>query len=338
MDRRYVFSLLCVVATYIAANASGDDRTDYRPAVSGCVRTGYEWSTADGSGRFAVYNARLRLDGSVMPRVSYRIQADMCDKGRIRLKDAFVRLSPDESLSIFAGQERVPFSVDASRDVGDYYFSDLSFGADYLGNLRSVGVKAGYELPWSGLYIEGGVFAPSADEQSRWERSLTYGVKINCDTRAGLTPQVCFMSRKPYGGVRYNLYDISLSWRYGNWFLEGEYLHCDYACASYPDAHTFNLMADYGLPLSTGFLSRLSFRGRFDGMSGISDGIAGEGGVLVTDHRPRKRLTLGVRTSSVHGSAGLDFMVSYQQYFYRSGADAGPDDNNRLVAMMILRF
>lgn len=335
--------LLTVICAMVSCtlHAGNNDTVpvNYIPEVSGNIRVKYEYSTVDDAGRFAVNNARVKLDGKVMPWVGYRLQVDLCNNGKIRLMDAYAKISPTDRLDIFVGQERVPFSVDASRDLHEYMFSDLSFGANYLGNLRSVGVKFGYRFLNNRIYAEAGMFnSGTTESQEVWRGDFTYGAKMNIKTDLGLSPQVCFMSRKPLDGIRHNMADISLSWTCGRFFLEGEYLYCNYAGKAIPDAHAYNFMVDYSLGVNKSILSEVSFRGRFDGMTDISTGIPDDEGKIGIDHRHRKRITAGVKFASIRGKASLNLHINYQQYFYGDASDISTDDNNRLVAMAVLHF
>ncbi|MCM1068217.1 MAG: porin [Muribaculaceae bacterium] len=339
MERIMLTVVSAMVSCVLHAGNNDTVPVNYIPKISGNIRVKYEYSTVDDAGRFAVNNARVKLDGKVMPWVGYRVQVDLCNNGKIRLMDAYVRLSPTDRLDIFVGQERVPFSVDASRDLHEYMFSDLSFGADYLGNLRSVGVKLGYLFLNNRIYAEAGMFnSGTTENQNVWRGDFTYGAKMNFKTDLGLSPQVCFMSRKPLDGIRHNMADFSLSWTCGRFFLEGEYLYCNYAGEAIPDAHAYNFMVDYRLDVNNGILSEVSFRGRFDGMTDISTGIPDADGQIRIDHPHRKRVTAGVKFTSVHNKANLSLHLNYQQYFYGNSYSISPGENNRLVAMFVLHF
>ncbi len=286
------------------AEGTSDGASKYIPTIHGNIRAKYEYSTADDESRFAVRNARVKIGGYALPMVDYLVQVDFCAYGKISIMDAYVRLSPVKNLKILMGQERVPFSVDASRDLHEYYFTDLSFGAKYLGNLRSVGIKAGYTIPKADI------------------------------------PQICFMSRQPTGGVRYNQTDVSLSWHNSHWFVEGEYLYCNYTNDTHAPVHAFNFFADYGFNIKSKLCQRLSFRGRYDGTTAVSTGVKDASGMLIDNYAKRQRLTAGVKTSYIHSKASLDLLLNYQHYFYPESVEGtiNPAENSRIVAMVVLHF
>lgn len=300
----------------------------YVPEVHGVLRTFYEWSTATGQSKFMVRNARLSAGGFILPNVDYFLQVDFCDRGKISILDAYARISPVEGLQLFAGQMRVPFSVESSRKPGDYHFADVGLLAN-LGNLRSVGVKAGYKVPKTTLYFEGGIFNGSDKiSHTEWNSQLTYSIKANY-FKAGFKPEIGFQSRVKGGkdgSPRYNQSNVSLSWSDSHWFVEGEYIYRKYSDAS-PSRHAYDFFVDYGMPVKWKFANRLSVQARFDG---------------ITDNsyiKPCRRLTLGATAHYAYKSLFLNFRLNYEQYFYDDNVtDISPTYNNKFVAGLILSF
>lgn len=339
-------TLCCLLMTMTVAIPSwaggeSDGASKYIPSIHGNIRAKYEYSTADDASRFAVRNARVKIAGYALPMVDYLVQVDFCAYGKISIMDAYVRLSPASNLKIIMGQERVPFSVDASRDLHEYYFTDLSFGAKYLGNLRSVGIKGAYTIPGSALYVEGGIFNSTVlTDHTKWNTGMTFSIKANWKSDFGLMPQICFMSRQPEDGVRYNQADVSMSWHNSHWFVEGEYFYCHYTHDSHAPVHAFNFFADYGFNIKSKLCQRLSFRGRYDGTTAVSTGVKDASGQLIDNYARRQRLTAGIKTSYIHSKASLDLLLNYQHYFYPESVTEtiSAAENSRIVAMVVLHF
>lgn len=331
------------VAADSAAAATASPQPDfykYIPTFHGTMRVFYEQSTADGSGRFAVRNARLSAGGYVLPRVDYLLQVDFSDRGKIRLLDAYVSLRPAAALRIMAGQMRVPFGIDASRSPHTYFFMNRSFPGKSQGNLRSVGVKAGYTLPRVPVYIEAGIFnSTDRGDHKAWNKRFTVGAKARWDAPAGFTPQVAFMSRvhgDAPGARRLTMYDVSLSWHDTNWWLEAEYERTE--VRGFDGCNMFNVFAQYGFDTRLQWVNRLSAEVRFDGSDATTDGVPDADGMLAATHPARKRLTLGTTATYRREGLQLDFRINYEQYFYRSGTVVSADDNNRLGCALILHF
>lgn len=67
---------------------------EYLPEVHGTIRGKYEVQTTNGMQRFQVRNARVSLDGKVLPVIAYKAEIDLSDEGSIKMLDAYAALSP----------------------------------------------------------------------------------------------------------------------------------------------------------------------------------------------------------------------------------------------------
>lgn len=333
----------CVLCVHAASDTT-QTRQDWRyiPTFSGIFRGFFEQSTVRNESRFTVANARLSAGGYVLPWLDYLLQVDFCAAGKIRVMDAYASVSPINGLKVTIGQTRVPFCVEASRSPYKYYFTDVSLTADF-GNLRSAGIKAGYRLPGIPLYFEGGVFnAADMIDHNVWNGALTYGLKTNYTAPGGLKPEVAFMSRVPGGtgqGVRVNMWNASISWTYGRFFVEGEYIYRHYTGDAHKPSHAYNFFVDYDIPVDWRMADKLSFQARLDGISDASSGIRRADGTLATTIDGHRRLTAGATASRTIGKVYCAFKLNYEQYFYgHTEAKASSGENSKLVAGLIFHF
>ena len=73
----------------VSANAQTIDLQkikDYLPQVHGTIRGKYEYQTTNATQRFQVRNARVSVDGKVVPdRVAYKAEIDLSDEGVIKM-------------------------------------------------------------------------------------------------------------------------------------------------------------------------------------------------------------------------------------------------------------
>lgn len=342
--RRLISAITLAAACLCTCAADNDGEIKipekYIPTVHGTFRAFYEHSTATGQSRFMVRNARLSAAGKVLPMADYFFQVDLCDRGKIKILDAYIGLIPLDGLKIMAGQCRVPFSVGASRIPAQYHFANRATMCKLYGNLRSAGVKIGYRLPHTPLYIEAGAFnGTDMTDHTPWNSHLTYSAKANYTLGCGLVPQICFMSRLPGAdGVRINQADASLTFQHGNWFAEAEYCYRHYTGNSHTPSHGYNIMVDYGFPIRTRLANRLSFQGRFYGITDAASGLRDASGQLATLYWAHRRATAGITASYIAQPVHCDFRLNYEQYFYSHPHKVSPSDNNRLVAALILYF
>ena len=68
---------------------------EYLPEVHGTIRGKYELQTTNGMQRFQVRNARVSLDGKVLPVIAYKAEIDLSDEGSIKMLDAYARFVPN---------------------------------------------------------------------------------------------------------------------------------------------------------------------------------------------------------------------------------------------------
>ena len=312
----------------------------YIPTFHGTFRAMYEHSTVGAGSRFLVRSARFSAQGRVLPIAEYYFQLDLCDRGKLKILDAYITVHPFKGFKVMAGQARVPFSVGATRAPHQYHFANRAMAMKYFGNLRNAGVKVAYTVPGTTLYAEGGAFNGSnMGDQTPWNRSLTYSVKANY-TAGGWMPQIAFMSRLPGGdGVRINQGNASITYQDSRFYFEAEYIYRTYTGRSYKASHGYNVEADLAFPVHSKLINRLSVQARFDGITDASTGLRDADGLLTTDYLACNRATVGLTASYVKGKLHTDLRLNYEQYFYSHGRKAlSDDDDNKLVAALVLYF
>lgn len=307
------------------------------PHIHGVMRGRFDQMTSgDDEGRFQVANARVNLSGDVTDFASYYFQVDFCRKGKIQFLDAFITLKSKKGLRLMAGQMRVPFSVDATKVIEDYLFTHHSFVGSYIGSLRCVGAKFGWNLPTLPLYIEGGVFnSKDMSNHEVWQKDYIYAIKSRY-TLGNCFVEGAFESRCPEGG-RINMCDAAFSWSAGRWYTEAEYSYKHYTNSKASACHAYNLMCDYRVPINTEWFNQMSFQVRADGATDHCSGIASNEKLVVTQPQ-RNRLTGGVTMSHLRARSGVDIRLNYEQFFYPSDYIKSPDDQNRASVELIVWF
>lgn len=333
-----------LIATLLAAIATSpamadESRVDYKPAIHGALRARYEYSTADGKGRFQMRNARLQLSGAIAPSVSYFIQTDLCDRGSMKILDAWGKLGLWQSLALQAGQFRLPFGTDCFRAPGNYIFPNHSFVGIEMNNVRGVGAKLSYTftLPGSTLSLDGGAFNPtSITDQNVWVSTLAYAAKAQLST-GNVTIATGFQTIVP-DSVRTNLTGASVNWTCGHWIVEGEYIYKHYTHNRHKSTHGYNLWADYHFPVKAGVFRQASFQARFDGMTDHSTAVRDSKGLLLTNHPGRNRVTAGGTLTYLATRVRCDVKLSYEKYFYRRSVTPAMGDNDRICAELVVKF
>ncbi len=331
--------LMAVPATSRADEAEAA-KVNYIPQIHGALRTRYEMDIDAKSSRFQVRNARVTLAGQVAPSIDYFVQTDLCDRGKMKILDAWGRIGITRGLAFQAGQFRLPFGTDCFRGPANYVFANRSFIGKQMCNVRGVGAKLAYTLPLAqgqSLSLEGGAFNPTAmADHEVWVKELSYAAKVaysidNVKIATGMqsiTPD----------SVRTNLWGASVTWTPGRWTLEGEYMHKHYTRKAHRAAQGWVVWADYALPVKAGVFNRASFQARWDGMTPHSDARRDSDGLLSTTHQARNRITAGATLTYAYKAVRCDIRLDYEKYFYHSGATVAAGDGDKICAEMVIRF
>lgn len=313
------------------------DAVDYKPNVHGVVRTRWEMETGTGDNRFQVRNARISIDGHIADPVEYFVQADFCDRGTMKILDAWGRLTLADGLKIQAGQFRMPFGVDPGRAPANYIFSNRSYLGKEVCNVRAVGAKLMYSFKDVPLSVEAGAFNPtSISDHEKWNSSMSYSGKVtykwgNVKLNAGVKTIIP-------DSIRINLIDGNISWSAGRWLVEGEYINKHYTNSAHKTTHAYTIFADYCMPVNAGVFNQLSFQGRFDGMTDHSNGKRDADGCLYTTDPARKRVTVGSTLSYIKGTVHADIRLNYEKIFFDHGVKAPQGKGDKVLAELVIRF
>lgn len=319
---------------------SGDGSFSYVPEIHGALRSRYEMDLDGEGSRFQVRNARVTLAGKIAPSIDYFAQTDLCDRGKMKILDAWGRIAIVKELTFQAGQFRMPFGTDCFRAPANYIFANRSFIGKQMCNVRAVGAKLSYTRPLAGsqsLTVEGGVFNPtSISDHEVWVKDLGYAAKVvygvgNVKMATGV------QSIEP-DSVRTNLWGASVTWTPGRWTFEGEYMHKHYTHTAHRAAQGWVLWADYAMPVKAGVFNRASFQARWDGMTPHSDATRNEAGALVANHQARNRVTAGATLTYAYKALRCDLRLDYEKYFYHSGAVVAAGEGDKICAEMVIRF
>lgn len=331
--------MLAAIAVPAKASDSISSLKKYLPEIHTTLRARYELSTADGTGRFQVRNARVNLKGNVSDYLGYFLRVDFCDRGTIRLQDAYGIFSPTSKWKIMMGQMRVPLSVDASRAVNTYWFSNRAFTNRDKWTSRKVGIKARYSFNIANApaFVEGGVFSSgSTTAQTSWSKDYTYGI-IGAVTLGDFMPEIGFQSNM-LGTTRTNLWDASLTWTNGPWEAETEFLYKIYTNRAARDTRAFNVMARRFFPIRCPYANRLSLDLRFDCSNDNYDGQRADDGSLLVTQTSRKRITAGTTIAYLKGPLKAHLRLNYEQYFHSDNHEYSPADGNKLCVELMLHF
>ena len=337
--KKTLLVILGILSCYTSSMMAQKTNNPYLPEIHGTIRAKYEYEPTVGKGRFEIRNARMSVEGKIIPIVRYKAEIDLSDEGAITMLDAYVRLQPKEQLKFTFGQMRVPFSIDAHRSPHLQYFANRSFIAKQVGNVRDVGAAAswtfGAEAP---VTLEGGIFNGSGltNQKHFWTSNYNFSFKS----------QICLwrqlnivLSCQKAGATDVNtyMYDGGVYWENSHWHIEAEYLRKHYAHHAFNAVNAVDAFAAYRLPFKRNNMA-ISFLGRYDYMSDHSNGTKDVNGFLKTDDPERHRLTGGLTLSMGKGALQADIRVNYEQYFYNKGVVPSISEQNKIVLEFVAHF
>lgn len=318
-----IFTFLTLLSAFSAIADDNTDAFSYAPKVNGTIRTRWEMETQEGESRFQVRNARLSLTGNIAPEISYFLNTDLCDRGKMKILDAWGRIELGGGAALQAGQFRMPFGVDPFRAPHNYYFANRSFIGKQVCNYRAVGAKA--SCAFSFFTVEAGVFNPNTiSDHETWSKKVTAAGQVIF--KKGDIKVVTGLQSVMVNDVRANLIDGSIGWNHDRWTVEGEYMHEHFTNKAYKACHAYNLFANYAMPVQVGIFNRLSFQGRVDGMT------------RHVEDAGRNRVTLGTTLTYSRTKVFADLRVNYEKYLYRHNATGVQGERDKAVVEMVIRF
>lgn len=337
--KKAIIVILCLFAVVTVSTGAEKAKSPYIPDFHGTIRAKYEYEPTINKSRFEIRNARLSVEGKIIPIVRYKAEIDLSDEGSIKMLDAYIRLQPKERLKFTFGQMRVPFSIDAHRSPHLQYFANRSFIAKQVGNVRDVGVAASWTFgARTPITLEGGVFNGSGltNFKNFWTADYNFSLKSQiCLWRQFNIVLSCQKAKA--SDVNTYMYDGGIYWENSRWHIEAEYLRKHYANDAFRPVNAVDAFAAYRLPLKRNKMA-LSFLGRYDYMSDHSKGSKDENGILLVDDPERHRLTGGMTLSLGKGALQADIRLNYEQYFYNKGVEPSISEQNKIVLEFVAHF
>ena len=347
MDIKTIASVLLAVCVALPVMAEDDeDKVDRTPEVHGTIRGKYEYQPEEGQGRFQVRNARVSLDGDLNKVVSYKVEIDLSDEGKIKMLDTYTRIKPLRGLDFTIGQMRAPFTIDAHRSPHLQYFANRSFIAKQVGNVRDVGATLGYSFNVGfPIILQAGMFNGSGltNQKDFWTNNINFSAKAQLFFPRGFNLTLSTQKIRP-DNVSVMMYDAGAYYHAHGWHAEVEYLYKHYGHGAFKPVHALDAFVSYDIPLRKCFFTKISPLIRYDYMSDHSDGLRYnaeggedvEGSLVINDYQ-RSRITGGV-TLSLDLPFVSDIRLNYEKYFYRDGAIAKPSEKDKIVVEFMTRF
>ena len=319
----------------------------FMPGLHGILRGKFEYEPDLNAGRFEVRNARLSVVGKLPLCSEYKMEIDLCDEGEMKMKDAWVRVTPWKTLRLSLGQQRMPFSIDAHRNPSAQFFANRSFIAKQVGDMRDVGFLAGFDFTdrkqRKVASLDAGIFNGSNlnNQKSAWFTSPGYSARLQYYPVPGLSLVPSVQNQQIADRqASYTSLDMGVSFQRKGWLVEAEFLHKFYAKDAFHDCNALNTMLGYDqfLKKEKSLVESIGYLARYDYMQDHSSGKSGmEGSLLKLTDAERHRLTLGVTFALRNPYFPTHLRLNYEKYWYPHGG-AKESEQDKLVCELMIKF
>jgi len=321
--------LLLVILTglnYVAAQDSSAVKSDYLPDIDAVLKVKTEYDLDNSLVRFEVRNARFGLKGKINEFMSYKIELDLSDEGKMKMLDAYVRLTPLKNLDIYMGQRKIPFSTDYMRNPAENIFANRSFLAKYINDgMRDIGFYLDYKFGNSvPVDILLGAVNGTGNNNPQWiERpNLVSRVVFGRETGFRATGNLYYGEAENKDNLA--LYGGELRFNNGNFLIESEYISRNWTDSIRIHDDGLYVHSYYNVILTDKIVKIITPTVRWDYM----------GDLLCSGRIDASRMTLGVNIGFEPKQFYSEIRLNYENYFKSSI----PIHTDKLTLEFIARF
>ncbi|HNY14378.1 MAG TPA: porin [Bacteroidales bacterium] len=324
---RFALPLLILTGlNYVAAQDSSAVKSDYLPDIDAVLKVKTEYDLDNSLVRFEVRNARFGLKGKINEFMSYKIELDLSDEGKMKMLDAYVRLTPLKNLDIYMGQRKIPFSTDYMRNPAENIFANRSFLAKYINDgMRDIGFYLDYKFGNSvPVDILLGAVNGTGNNNPQWiERpNLVSRVVFGRETGFRATGNLYYGEAENKDNLA--LYGGELRYNNGNFLIESEYISRNWTDSIPIHDDGLYVHSYYNVILTDKIVKIITPTVRWDYM----------GDLLCSGRIDASRMTLGVNIGFEPKQFYSEIRLNYENYFKSSI----PIHTDKLTLEFIARF
>lgn len=302
--------------------------SEYLPDLDVILKVKTEYDLDNSMMRFEVRNARFGLKGKINSIMSYRIELDLSDEGKMKMLDAYVRITPLKNLDIYMGQRKIPFSTDYMRNPAENIFANRSFLAKYINDgMRDIGFYIDYKLE-TGIPVNIllGAVNGTGNNNPQWIEKPNFVSRLVVGKETGFRAT----GNLYYGEAEYRdhltMFGGELRYTNGKIFVESEYISRNWNDTLDERFHDdgIYLHSYYNFKIDKRAVKMISPTARWDMMG--SSVLGGEADA--------KRLTFGVNVGFDPKQFHSEIRLNYENYFKSSL----PIHTDKLTLEFIARF
>jgi hypothetical protein len=213
-------------SSWLYSQEASQARSEFVPEINGILKTKVEYDLNNSLVRFEVRNARLSVKGKINDYMSYKLELDLSDEGKMKMLDAYVKFTPIANLDFFMGQRKIPFSTDYIRNPAENIFANRSFLAKYINDgMRDIGFYAEYKFNGNiPVDLIAGAVNGTGNNNPQWISKPNFAARVIAGADKGFR-----VAGNIYYGESQYLYHLAmfgeeLRYTAGNFFVESEYI------------------------------------------------------------------------------------------------------------------
>ena len=324
MKKKFVVLLVLITLSLPLFAQKADSTVSYVPKITGLVKTKWEYSFEDNQNRFDLRNSRLGFIGKVNPYVSYKMQVEYSNHGKITLLDAFGTVDLSKSFSVSFGQVVIPFSEDYVISPSLNMFANRSFVAKFINpNARDLGLSAEYRIPVKvPITVQAGVYNGMGTNNPEWQDSPFFLGRLVYGTMDGFRASIKYYGGKDTTGLKTAQYGVDFRYATNRYKIEAEWIVKDSLDINDGRLSGAYLQGAYNFPLKNGKKIKYiepQVRGDVMGYKVFKDGF------------DVSRLTIGLCFGLDPKLMNAELRLNYEKLFLRGGLD-GINNNVRYNA------
>ena len=226
--KHIIFPLLLAFSGWTAVYSQDTTvaKSEFIPDLDVILKVKTEFDLDNSLMRFEVRNARFGLKGKINDFMSYKVELDLSDEGKMKMLDAYVKFTPLKNLDIYLGQRKIPFSTDYMRNPAENIFANRSFLAKYINDgMRDIGFYIDYKIETAvPIEILMGAVNGTGNNNPQWIG------RPNLVGRLNIGPETGFRATGNlyYGEAEYRehlaMFGGELRYAKGSFLIESEYI------------------------------------------------------------------------------------------------------------------
>ncbi len=311
---------------FLFSQDSSAVRSEFTPDLDIILKVKTEYDLDNSLMRFEVRNARFGLKGRINDFMSYKVELDLSDEGKMKMLDAYVKLTPLKNLDIYLGQRKIPFSSDYMRNPAENIFANRSFLAKYINDgMRDIGFYIDYrfdtDIPMEILL---GAVNGTGNNNPQWIKRPNLVSRLVLGRETGFRATGNFYYGEAENKDHLALFGGELRYSTGNFLIESEYISRNWTDSLRMHDDGLYLHSFYNVNLNDKIIKMITPTIRWDYM----------GDLIYSGRIDASRMTLGVNFGFDQKQFHSEIRLNYENYLKSSL----PVHTDKLTLEFIARF